>query len=166
MRHALWFLLIAAMPLQAQAPGDTGDVPPVQMQRLRQMVIERWRARVRADLNLTDDQATKLHATEDRFAARRRDVSQRQAQVLLALRSQLQPGVAANADTVRRLMDEREKNRTALAGLERDEDGEIASYLTPVQHARYQLLRQQLQDRIAEMRRERRQRMWRGRAAP
>lgn len=166
MKYLMWLMLLAATPLQAQAPGDTGDLPPVQMQRLRQMVIERWRARVRTDLNLTDEQAMKLHATEDRFAARRREIAQRQAQVLFALRSELQPGVAANSDSVRSLMDERERNRSALAGLERDEDSEIAGYLSPVQHARYQLLRQQLQDRITELRRERRQRMWRGRAGP
>ena len=70
---------------------------------------------------------------------------------------QLQPGIAANADSVRRLMDARDQNRAALAQLERDEEKEMAAYLTPVQRARYQFLRQRLQERIVEMRRQRRE---------
>ena len=168
MKHIAVMLLGLALPLAAQQPLDSGGapVPPRQMQQLRQMVLERWRERVRSELKLTDDQATKLRATEEKFAAQRREIAQRQQQVQAALRGQLQPGVAANADTVRMLMDERTHNRTAMAELERQEDAEIGGYLSPVQHARYQLLRQELQDRIAELRRERRQRMWRARPAP
>ena len=76
-----------------------------------------------------------------------------------ALRGQLQPGVAANADSVRRLMDARDQNRAALAQIERDEDKEIAGYLSPVQRARYQIMRQRLQERISEMRRQPRQQL-------
>ncbi len=54
-------------------------------------------------------------------------------------------------------MDVRDQNRAALAQLERDEEKEMAGYLTPVQRARYQFLRQRLQERIVEMRRQRNQ---------
>ena len=114
---------------------------------------------VRTQLGLTPDLATKLQATEDRFAAQRRDIAQRQRGVQEALRGQLQPGVAANADSVRRLMDAHDQNRATLAQIDRDEDQEIAGYLSPVQRARYQIMRQRLEDRIAEMRRQRRQQL-------
>ena len=93
-------------------------------------------------------------------------MAQRQRAVQDAIRGQLQPGVAANADSLRRLMDARDQNRTALAQLDREEDKEMAGYLSPVQRARYQVMRQRLQERIAEMRRERRQQLMRPRGRP
>ena len=157
MKRIVWIALLLAAPvLPGQSPGDSdrGQAP-----RLRQQVLARWRARVRSELQLNDDQAAKLQATEDRFLARRRDIAEGQRAVLQGLRDQLQPGVAANGDSVKKLLDAREQNRTALIQLERDEDREIAGYLSPVQVARYQLMRQRFQEWIAEMRRERRERM-------
>ena len=157
-------LCAVAGQLAAQNPPDSSD--QAQTQQLRQRVLRRWRQVVRVQLDLTPDQAAKLQATEDHFAAQRRDMAQRQRAVQDAIRGQLQPGVAANADSLRRLMDARDQNRTALAQLDREEDKEMAGYLSPVQRARYQVMRQRLQERIAEMRRERRQQLMRPRGRP
>jgi len=158
MKRTAWLLVLLAAPaLAAQQTGDSGRGMPAE--RLRQQIRQRWNAQVRRQLDLTDDQAAKVRATEDRFFQRRREIQQRQRAVLQGLREQLQPGVAADADSVRRLMDAREGNRAAIAQLDRDEDQEMAGYLTPVQRARYQLMRQRLQERIADMRRQRRQRL-------
>src|SRR5213079_1087922 len=155
-----WFawlvLLAAAVPaLAAQQPADTSEDAVQQLQR---QLRQRWNERVRHDLNLSDEQAAKLQGTEGKYQQQRRDIAQRQQAVNEALRGQLQPGVAANGDSVRRLMDAREHNRTALAQLERDEDKEIAGYLNPVQHARYQMMREQLRRRIQDIREQRRAR--------
>jgi len=160
----LMVLCAVAGQLAAQNPPDSTD--RAQTQQLRQQVRGRWRQAVRVQLDLTPDQAAKLQATEDHFAAGRRDMAQRQRAVQDAIRGQLQPGVAANADSLRRLMDARDQNRTALAQLDREEDKEMAGYLSPVQRARYQVMRQRLQERIAEMRRERRQQLMRPRGRP
>lgn len=158
MKGIAWVLLLVMTPaMAAQQPGESGS--GLQAERLRQMIRQRWSVQVRRQLNLTDDQAAKLRATEDRFFERRRDFQQRQRAVLEGLRGQLQPGMAADPDSVRKLMDAREQNRAAVAQLDREEDRELAGYLSPVQHARYQLMRQRLQERIAEMRRQRRDRM-------
>jgi Spy/CpxP family protein refolding chaperone len=156
-RIAFLLLLVASHGLAAQEPIDSGG--GAQAAQLRQQIRQRWNEQVRRQLNLTDDQAVRLQATEDRFFQQRREVQRRQRAVLQALRSQLQPGVEADADSVRRLLDARDQNRGALAQLERDEDKETTAYLSPVQRARYQLMRQRLQERIAEMRRQRRGRM-------
>ena len=110
------------------------------------------------DLNLSDDQAAKLQGTEQKFTQQRVELAQRQRTVNEALRGQLQPGVAANSDSVRRLMDARDRNRTALAEIERNENREVSGYLTPVQQARYQMMREQLRRRIQEIREQRRRR--------
>jgi len=155
MRTLLLLVCLAASALAAQNPSDTSDA--AQTQQLRDQIRARWRQVVRRQLDLKPDQAGKLEETEARFATQRRAIAQRQRGVQEALRGQLQPGVAANADSVRRLMDARDQNRAALSQLERDEDKEMAGYLTPVQRARYQVLRQRLQERIVEMRRQRNQ---------
>src|SRR2546422_3513710 len=156
MKRFLFVMLLALVlpALAAQTPADTsGDA---EAEQLRQQIRERWNARVRQDLNLSDDQAAKLQGTEQKFTQQRVELAQRQRTVNEALRGQLQPGVAANSDSVRKLMDARDRHRTALAQLERDEDREIAGYLSPVQHARYQALRDQLRRRIQEIRQQRR----------
>jgi Spy/CpxP family protein refolding chaperone len=157
-RIALLLLLVVAPAVAAQESGETGG--GAQAERLRQQIRQRWHLQVRRQLDLTDDQAARLQATEDRFFQQRREIQQRQRAVLQGLRGQLQPGAAADADSVRRLMDARDQNRAAIAQLDRDEDREMAAYLSPVQRARYQLMRQRLQERIAEMRRQRRERLF------
>jgi hypothetical protein len=152
-----WFLVIlvlAAPPSTAQTPPDTRDGSEIH--RLREQIRARWNQRVRQDLALSDDQAAKLQATEQQFLRRRMDLARRQREVNQALRGQLQPGIAANSDSVRRLMDAREHARAALTQIDRDEDKEIGGYLTPVQHARYQILREQLVKRIQQIREQRR----------
>jgi Spy/CpxP family protein refolding chaperone len=157
MRHLVSLLLFVVAPaLAAQQPGETDGGPPVQ--RLRQQIRQRWNVQVRRQLDLTDDQAARLRATEEQFFQQRRQIQYRQRAVLQGLHAQLQPGVAADPDSVSKLMDARAQNRAAIAQLERDEAAEMAEYLSPVQRARYQLMRQRFQERIAEMRRQRRER--------
>src|SRR5438876_7642121 len=159
MKHVLFVMLLALVlpALEAQTRSDTsGDA---EAEQLRQQIRQRWNARVRQDLNLSDDQAAKLQGTEQKFTQQRVDLAQRQRAINDALRGQLQPGVAANSDSVRRLMDARDRNRAALAEIERNENREVSGYLTPVQQARYQMMRQRLQERISEMRRQRRQQL-------
>jgi membrane-bound lytic murein transglycosylase len=159
MRRIIALVLFLVGPaLAAQQPVDTGGTLPAQ--RLRQQIRQRWNVQVRRQLALTDDQAVQLRATEERFFEQRREIQQRQRAVFQGLRAQLQPGVAADADSVRKLLDAREQNRAAMARLDRDEDSEMAGYLSPIQRARYQLMRQRLQERIAEMRRQRRERFF------
>ncbi len=152
MWRLLWVLLtVGAVPLLgAQNPSDT--TRGAEAQHLRQEFRRRWNERVRQELALSDDEAAKLQATEGKYLTQRRAAMQRQHAVNDALRGQLQPGVAASDDSVRKLLDQRERNRQALAQLERDENKEIAGYLKPVQQARYQLMRQRLQDQISRIR--------------
>jgi len=159
MRHIVSLLLVLVSPaLAAQRPPDRDGGVPVQ--RLRQQIRQRWSVQVRRQLSLTEAQAAQLQTTEERFFQQRREIQQRQWAVFRGLREQLQPGIAADPDSVRKLMDARLQNRAAMAQLERDEDEEMAGYLSPVQRARYQLMRQRLQERIAEMRRQRRGRFF------
>src|SRR5207249_4170343 len=109
------------------------------------------------DLNLSQDQATKLRATQERFGTRRRDVMQQQLGRRRALENQMQPGIAANSDSVRKLMDGIQTGRADMLKIEQDQDREMAGYLTPVQRARYQQMRERFMQRVGELRMERRE---------
>src|SRR6266550_2707646 len=90
---------------------------------------------------------------EDKFRGRVQEELERRR----ALEDQMQPGIAANSDSVRKLMDGIQTGRAEMLRIEQDQDREMAGYLTPVQRARYQQMRERLMQRIGEMRMERRE---------
>src|SRR5713101_2260308 len=151
----LWLLtlgVVAAPAFGAQQPGDTGAAG-----RLRAQIEQRFSDRVQDELKLTADQATKLRASQERFGALRRDLIRQQFERRRALDDQMQPGIAANSDSVRKLMDGMRAGRAEMVKIEQDEDQEMSGYLNPVQRARYQQMREQFMRRIVEMRMERRE---------
>lgn len=159
---ALWMSLAAVVALgsttalaaQEGQPRDT-----VEAGRLRRQIEARFSQRVQEELQLAPDQVTKLRATQERFGGRRQAVMRQQMERRRALQGQLQPGVAANADSVRKLMDGLYAGRAEILKIEQEEDRELAGYLTPVQRARFSLLRERLMRRVNEMREQRRGRM-------
>ena len=160
--------VLLATPLAAQQ-RDSANVPrdTAEAGRLRQQIEQRFSARVQQDLNLSSEQATKLRATQERYSARRRTLAQQQMDRRRAIDSQMQPGVAANQDSLRKLLDGQRSGRAEIAKVDQDEDQEMSGYLTPVQRARYQQMRSRLMERVQEMRLERRDgRAGRGMGAP
>lgn len=146
--------LILAPALAAQQDSILARDSVVRDQ-LQQQIEQRFGAVVQRQLGLSNDQANQLRATEEKFRPRRRAVMREQLLLRLGLQDQMRPGVAANADSVRRLMDGMQANRAALLRLEQEQDQEMSGYLTPVQRARYQMLRERLLQRLQEVRRER-----------
>jgi len=172
MKRLACILVLALAPaLAAQVPGDSGVAPPpdgAEAGQLRAQVRQRWAAHVRSSLGLSDDQAGKLDATEQRFEQQRQPIRAHQRQINQALNAELaaQP---PNQDRVKQLMSERQQNQLKLQQVNRDEDREMQGYLTPVQRARYQEERRRFQERVAELvrhRREERQRPPLPRARP
>jgi len=136
----------------ARAQGDTAEAG-----RLRREIEERFSNRVQEELKLTPDQTTKLRATQERFGTRRRALMQQQMDRRQALQDQMQPGVAANTDSVRKLMDGMQAGRAEMLKTDQDENREMAGYLSPVQQARFQQMREQFIRRVGELRMERRE---------
>jgi len=157
--------LTLAVVQQPSSPAPGTD--SAEAGRLRRRIEERFAARVQQELGLTADQATKLRATQERFGERRRTLMRQQMGRRLALQGQMRPGEAADADSVKRLMDGLHAGRGEMLTLDQDEDRDMAGYLTPVQRARYQMMRQRFLERVNEMREQRRGRMGPGpRARP
>ncbi len=172
MKRLACILVLALAPaLAAQVPGDSGVAPPpdgAEAGQLRAQVRQRWAAHVRSSLGLSDDQAGKLDATEQRFEQQRQPIRAHQRQINQALNAEL-AAQTPNQDRVKQLMSERQQNQLKLQQVNRDEDREMQGYLTPVQRARYQEERRRFQERVAELvrhRREERQRPPLPRARP
>jgi hypothetical protein len=136
-------MALAVAPLHAQEPGARRP----RLEELRRRVRERFAERVQQDLNLTNDQMRQLRGTVGKFGIRRRDMESRQRTLREALAGQLRPGLSASPDSVARLTDELMGLRVHYAETFRDEQGELARYLDPVQRARILILRERLLER-------------------
>jgi hypothetical protein len=151
MRSAALILLgalLASAP--AVAAQDTLN-DPVRAERLRLMIEERFADRLREELGLTDEQTTRLRVTLGGLAARRRGMERDERRMRQALASQLRPGIAANPDSVARLVDGLTAHRIAYAQTFRDEMRDLAAILNPVQRGQYLLMRDRLMQRAQEL---------------
>ncbi len=146
--YLLSLLLLAPFGVAGAQQADTGSV---RRDSLRHQIEERFAARAQQDLGLTNEQTTKLRATSQQFGTRRAQLRTRGRQLREALTAQLQPGVAANQDSVAKMTDAMIALRTTEAQISRDEIKEQSKYLNPVQRARLYVMRERFSNRLKEM---------------
>jgi hypothetical protein len=155
MRRSHWYLilagLVAAAPARAQGVPPAAD-DPAQAQLLRQRIEDRFAARVKEQLGLSDEQLAKLRATSTTYGGRRRDLEAQERLLRSALAEQMRPGVAANQDSVSKLTDALVGLRASYANTFQDENAELATYLTPVQRSQLLAMRERFMRRIQEIR--------------
>ncbi len=148
----LWLIglmLFWASPAAAQRQRQD-SAGAVQADSLRHRIEERFASRVQERLGLTSDQTAKLRATSQTFGARRRELHDRERRLREALSRQLQPGIAAQPDSVARLTDALIELKQQSAQVARDEMKEVARYLNPVQRARLFMMREQFSHRVKQ----------------
>src|SRR3989442_3155821 len=160
MMTRLWMILFAlavfAPPpsVRAQQPDSSGVEDP-DVQALRRQIRQRWHEHVRQTLGLSDEQAGKVQATEDRFEQQRVQYRGHLRDINPQLNGEMLSGTPNN-ERVNQLIQQRQETRMRLEQLNRDEDTEMAGDLSPPQRARYQQGRAGFQGRIAEFGRHRR----------
>ena len=150
--YLLLFLALLLAPLHsavAQA-ADTTAPRQADSDSLRRRIEERFASRVQTELSLTNEQTAKLKATSQAYSGRRREMRDRAMRTREALAKQLQPGVAANQDSVAKLTDAMIDLKMSSAQLTRDEMKDVSKYLTPVQRARLLVMRERFMDRVRE----------------
>jgi hypothetical protein len=151
----LGFAVILAPGLAAQQGGrDSVRSDTAEAEQLRTMIEQRFSQRVQQELKLTTEQTGKLRSTQERFGPRRRTLMRQQMERRRALENQMQPGVAANQDSVRKLMDALTTGRLEMVRIQQEENRELNGFLTPVQQVRYNLMRERFMQRVGELRRE------------
>ena len=145
-----WSLLLLLSPL-TMGHAQRADTSSTRADSLRHQIEERFASRAQERLGLTNDQTAKLRATSRQFGARRSELRGRSHRLREALARQLQPGVAANQDSVAKLTDAMIELRLAEAQLSRDEIKEQSKYLNSVQRAQLYVMRERFAHRVKEV---------------
>jgi hypothetical protein len=146
-------LALAGVP--AVRAQDTIPDDPVRAERLRQMIEDRFAERMAVELGLLEEQAAKTRVILASWAGKRRAMEREDRRLRLTLGGQMRPGIAANPDTVTRVVDALMAGRIAYAQTFRDELKELSPILTPIQRGQYILLRERLMQRVQEIRQQR-----------
>jgi Spy/CpxP family protein refolding chaperone len=165
MRRLVWLVVLLAVTVvpAAWAQDDSSASPAAE--QMRQQIETRFGAQVQQTLGLTDQQAAQLRATFQTYAQQRRAMERNERALKQALQGQLRPGVAANSDSVAKVTDQLLALKVTYAQTFVDENREMAKYLSAVQRAQFQVMRERLMARIEEIRRQRQQNMMRGPAS-
>lgn len=133
------------LPLAAQG------VPTPRNQMLRNRVESAFMEQLSRQLALTEEQRTAVTRVLAANGERRRALETEEVQLQAAIRRQLRPGVAADDDSVARVVDRLVANRVEYAQSFQSEMRELTSTLTPVQRAQLLLLRDQVFRRVQEL---------------
>src|SRR5207249_7398734 len=131
MRLRAWVILGALLAAPAAAGAQDSMPDPIRAERLRQLIEQRFGERLKEELGLTDEQASKLQVSLAGLAARRRGMEQDERRMRQALAAQLRPGVAANSDSVAKLVVALTDHRVAYAQTFKDEMRELSTILNP-----------------------------------
>ncbi len=153
MRVTCIVLLALGVAARSSAQDTVPHPPdPRRADQLRQAIEVRFGERMKEELGLTDDQFGKVRVAMATIAAKRRLLQEEEQRLRMALAFQLRPGVAANSDSVARLVDALTNQRVAFAQSFRDEMRELSTILSPVQRGQYLILRDRLMARAEELR--------------
>jgi len=165
MRRLVWLVGLLAVTVVPAARAQDDSVASPQAEQMRRMIEYRFGLQVQQTLGLTDQQAAQLKATFQTYSQQRRAMERTERALKQALQGQLRPGIAANADSVARVTDQLLALKVTYAQTFVDENREMAKYLSAVQRAQFQVMRERLLARIEELRRQRQQMMMQGPAS-
>ncbi|HWO89366.1 MAG TPA: hypothetical protein VNL98_09475 [Gemmatimonadales bacterium] len=140
------------MPMMPGHMGPMGQGPgPARLMQLRQQIEERFGQMVQNQLNLTDQQMDRVRQAMRANQDRRRDLDRREMDLHRAIGGQLQPGVAANNDSLNRMLDQLVQIRAQRAQSDQQFMRDL-SFLTPVQRARFMVMLHRFEQRVREVR--------------
>lgn len=156
---------LGALPLVARAQqpvnppmiADSAPMRPGMMQdtmrarMLRERIEQRFGQMVQQELQLTEPQMQQLRGAVRAHTERRRELAQRQQAVNQAIRFQMRPGIAADRDSLARLLDAQTHLRVEHVQQEEQLERELG-FLTPVQRARFMQMMRTFEMRIQEIR--------------
>jgi len=148
-------IALACMAASGAAVGSAQEPPPppsAERDSLEARVRQRMAEVVRRQLGLNNDQMRKLGETNRRFEVQRRDLLTRERDVRMDLRDEMESGDTTRQAQVARLLDQMlvvQRQRTDQLEAEQKE---LATFLTPIQRAKYFAMEEQIRRRVMEMR--------------
>jgi hypothetical protein len=142
----------STMPFRGMRMRGPGGFRGPQAQQLRMQIEQRFAQRVQMQLGLTDQQMDRLRAAERASRDRRMALNDHEQDLRRAVGEQLKPGVAANADSLGKLLDAIAQNHVARAQEEQQEMRDLSQFLNPVQRAQLLIMRQRLMQNVQMIR--------------
>lgn len=151
----LLILLPGALSAQGnrQTPPPGGFSPLSSADSLRAMIQDRFSRQVRQQLGLTEAESDRMRGTLLDWFIKRHNLGIDESRLKSSLAYQMRPGVAADQDSVAKLMDALLLLKVRQAQTYRDELKDL-SYLTPLQRAQFFLMRERLLEAIQNAREE------------
>jgi hypothetical protein len=147
---------VSARPALAQDPRP---MPPQQTPganprraELEQRLRQRTGEIVQRRLGLTQDQMTKLQASNKDFEKQRMDLMTRERTTRQMLRAQIMMGDSANQSKVSQLLDQSIQLQRQRLDLLQSEQRELGKFLNPVQRAKYLGLQTEMRQRAQQLR--------------
>lgn len=153
MRSRLFVLALslacATLPLRAQGGADQSERPVVQaLQRRLAEVVQRT-------LGATDEQMRRLGEVNRKYQAERKELNQKDREARQAIRAEVLRDSLADQDKVSRMLDELVAVQRQRLDVFAREQRDLASFLTPVQRAKYATLQEGLRKKVDQLRQKR-----------
>ena len=151
---------LAGEAAQAQnrplARGPDGEQQAVRRQRLEQQLRQGlWRI-AKQRIGFTDDQMARLEETSRRYDGRRRALMvDERAQRLTLRQAILAEGKGADQELVASALDRLLQLQRERLELHAQEQKEFATFMTPIQRAKYAALQEEVRRRMEALRRQR-----------
>ena len=120
--------------------------------RFQQQIEERWGGMVQNQLNLNDQQMDRLRTATRANQDRHQDLNRREQDLHRAVGEQLQPGVAANQDSLGRMLEALLQTRVAHVQSDQQFNRELGQFLSAVQRARLFIMTRRFEERLGEIR--------------
>lgn len=132
-----------SLALSAQAPGERAP-------ELARRVQQQFERRIRTELGLSEAGFREVQAVVEGFRPRRLALNQEERMLRARAQQLVRRGGGSEDDNLRarELLGAIRRLREAEGTLAREEEDRLAELLTPMQLLRYQVLRQQLAERI------------------
>lgn len=146
---AMALVCVLAAPLRAQDAADSSQRPLVQTLQRRVLEV------VQRTLGATDDQMRQLAQVNRKYQEERRVLNQRDRQARQTIRAEVLRDSLADQNKVARTMDELVDVQRQRIEIFTREQRDLASFLTPVQRAKYATLQEGLRRKVEQLRQRR-----------
>ena len=134
------------------ARGQLGDsAPPAEQQALVRRIRQAFGGVVRRQLNLNDEKWTQFERVDRDFQRRRNQMQREERQARFALKAAMEDTATVDQAKIAQYLNELTQAQRKRADLLEAEQKELATFLTPLQRAKLQALREQLNRRVAQM---------------
>lgn len=156
--RSLRHLLIAALgvsllagSVEGQDHGAFRQQPAMRRQQLEQQLRFRFWRIAKNRIGLTDAQMLQLERASQRFDLRRRELAKQERTQRIAFRAEILADTLANQNAIAAALDKLRDLQRERLDVQAEEQKELATFMTPLQRAKFLTLQEQVRKRLQEL---------------